>query len=199
MLMWYYESLKVMNDEVLKSRFDSLKVGNKFRKNENFLLALSFWHGRKQRHFVLKCKGILISITKRHHAESANVSATSTDFRVSIWNPHFKAIQMRIRRSSPRTWKQTNNVSWEQRLSLKRQMGVVFNDPQTFCAEECKILPSDNLLGPPPKIKKSCECRKVEGTRSTQSVTFLYVDNEHIEVNFKTQHHLKLLQKKWHI
>ena len=60
-------------------------------------------------------------------------------------------------------------------------MGAVFHDPQTFCAEECKILPSVNILAQEKIQEIISDCRKVEGTRSTKSVTFLYVDNEHIE------------------
>lgn len=165
--MWYYESLKVMNDEVLKSRFDSLKVGNKFRKNENFLLALSFWHGREAETLCSQMQGY-ISITK-------SIMLKVQMFRLPpqtlgwVFGTHIlKPFRWGSRRSSPRTWKQTNNVSWEQRLSLKRQMGVVFNDPQTFCAEECKILPSDNLLAPPknPRNHVSAERSKVQDQHS---------------------------------
>lgn len=48
-----------MNDEVLKSRFDGLKIGSKFRKNENFLLTLSFWHGREAETLCSQTQGYI--------------------------------------------------------------------------------------------------------------------------------------------
>ena len=105
--MWYYESLKVMNDEVLKSRSDGLKVGSKFRKNENFLLALSFWHGREAETLCSQTQGY-ISITK-------SIMLKVQMFRLPpqtlgwVFGTHIlKPFRWGSRRSSVTTWKQTN-------------------------------------------------------------------------------------------
>lgn len=62
-------------------------------------------------------------------------------------------------------------------------MGVVFNDPQTFCAEECKIIPSVNILAQEknPRNHKWVQKGWRYKINKQRSVTLPYVDNEHVE------------------
>ena len=53
MLMWYYESLKVMNDEILKSRVDLMALKWVVSSGK---VRISFW--LKQEDFALMCKGM---------------------------------------------------------------------------------------------------------------------------------------------
>lgn len=75
-------------------------------------------------------------------------------------------------------------------------MGVVFNDPQTFCAEECKILPSDNLLAPPknPRNHVSAERSKVQDQHSQSHFYMLTMNTQ--KVKFKNPTSFEITPKK---